>query len=282
MNLEKQFPFIAAVISGIITWIATMFFFRQYLGFMTIVLILSISFTKFEPWAFIGSFLIGLAIELFNKGAVAQLRIVGLLIAGGSILQVIGAFLYNPTETSHPPSSIGQNTIFALIGLTFNRVIQFATCPPGFVVDVRSNLIQVFLSVINCHSKQAVERLSQVSSQQGYGSAYWNTVVLVCLSALLLSPSLWAAFFAALRQVRFNLLEPGRVLRQTFKGLIGVTITGLATLVVVLLLGFAFYLMEPTMVSPNSQEDLTTMFFGMFFSIDAFFGALGAGWGASW
>lgn len=282
MNPEKRLPFIAAVISGVITWVATLFFLRQYLGFMTIVLILAIALARFEPWAFIGSFLIGLAIELFNKGAVAQLRVVVLLLAGGSILQAIVAFSYKPSGTSYIPSSTGQNTVFALIGLAFNRVIQFMTCPPGFVVDAKSNLIQVFLSVMNCHSRQAVETLSRASPQQDYGPAYWNAVALVCLRAFLISPALWAAFFAALRQVRFNLLEPGRVLSQTFKGLIGMALTGFLTWVIMLLFGFTLFLMGPAIASSTSQEGLTTIFFVVFLSVDAFLGALGAGWGASW
>lgn len=282
MEIEKRLPFIAAIISSLIAWLATLLFLDQYIGLMTIALIVALLFFRFEPWAFIGSFLIGLAIDLFNSGAVAQLNVVIVMLLVGTILQITVYLLYKPSKATHLHSSVTQNMVFALIGMILSRVTQFVTCPPGYPVDGKTDILQTFFAVMDCHSRRFLEVLSQASLEHGSGIAYWNTVAWVFLRAFLLSPVLWTPAFAALRQVRFNVLQPGRVVKKTLTGLIGMALTGFFTWIIMLLLLPLVWTISHPSVALISQEDALKIVFILLLSIDAFFSILGAGWGASW
>lgn len=282
MELEKRLPFIAAIISSLIAWLATFLFLKQYIGLMTIALIVALLIFRFEPWAFIGSFLIGLAIDLFNNGAVAQLKIVVFLLTTGSILQIVAYLLYKPSKTTHLHSSVAQNMVFALIGMILGRVAQFVTCPPGYPLDGKTDILQTFFAVMDCHSRRLFEVLSQASLEHGSGIAYWNTIAWVFLRAFLLSPIFWTAAFAALRQVRFNVLRFGRVVKKTLTGLVGMALTGFFTWIsMLLILPLAWAISHPS-VALISEADALKIVYILLLSIDAFFSILGAGWGASW
>lgn len=86
--MERRLPFIAAIISGVITWVATWLFFRELLALTTIVILLALLIMRFDPWALIGSFLVGLAFALFNDRKYAELNVVLFLLLFGSLLQI--------------------------------------------------------------------------------------------------------------------------------------------------------------------------------------------------
>ena len=204
--MEKRLPFIAAIVSGVITWIATALFLREYLALTTIVLLVAMPLLRFNAWTLIGGFLTGLVIELLREGATEQLLVVVLMLIVGTGLQLAAVFVPTfVTGLQFPQSSLGQNMVFATIG---------AVLWHGFLLVLSMPFIPKGWDPVSVWSRSATYR--------ELGPEYYNAVALCCLY----SPFPWAAFFAALRQVNFNLLNPGRLLAHTFKAMLGAVFVG--------------------------------------------------------
>lgn len=229
-KMEKHVPFIAAIVSGVITWIATALFLRQYLALTTIVLLVGIPLLRFNAWALIGGFLTGVATDLLSKGATEQLRVVVLMLIIGSGLQLAVAIL--PTFVRGlrlPESSLGQNMFFAFIGIILSYAFAFLRCSALVPIPKGAHVTlgRALAFVMYCQSMEPFVQVSNlVQAAKEYGPEFWNAVGLACLWILIMSPMTWAVFFAALRQVNFNLLDPGRLLARTFMAFLGLVFIG--------------------------------------------------------
>ena len=241
--MEQRLPFIAAVISGIATWIATALFLTQYLALTTIALIIAILIFRFNPWAFFGAFLTGLAIELFKNESNEQFRIVLLILLVGSGLQLAAVLL--PAFFSGlrlPSSSVGQNMVFGVMGIILCYGLQFWMCKPS--ISVGSSFNELVSQVNLCQSRLTVSPLNTLLFGTGSRPEILNAVLSACMVQILLSPLVWAGFFAAARQVNFNLLQLKSLLAHTLTAALGslVFLIVLAILLVPVAIVFGFVL----------------------------------------
>jgi len=286
--MEKHLPFIAAIISGVITWVATALFLQQYLALMSILLLVAIPLLRFNAWTLIGGFLTGLAIELFNRGATEQFRVAILMLIIGTGLQLAAVFLPALARGLRlPESSLGQNMLFALIGIMLFYGSQFLRCPPLIPRGPQVTLSQAYLQLTDCRTREALAHLARAEAYQEYGWESWNTLALAFLWGLLMSPMTWGAFFAALRQVNFNLLAPGRLLASTFRAFLGQLAILFILALVYVLLGILFL---PFVVLADSLEiqslpsghPLVEAKAAISLTITIFVATLGSACGARW
>lgn len=274
--MEKRLPFIAAIISGIITWLATALFWQNYLPLATLVLLFAVVVLRFNVWSLAGGFLIGLAIDLHNSGEDAQLRIVFTLLVAGSLLQLIIASLQNKPSGQHT-SSISQNTIAALLGIGLAYFIQFRICQPVMTTGTFS-IIELVARIFGCHFQFTFGVLAQtnLSGTVEIGPAFLNSLAALCLYTLLISPISWACVFAAISAERFNLLRLNRILSRSFKAFWGLSLAGFITLIIWVILGAISFSLPSSSV--QIQEGLVLIAV----IVNIYFTAWGAGWGASW
>lgn len=287
--MERRLPFIAAIISGVITWVATWLFFREHLALATVIILFALLVMRFDPWAFVGSFLVGLAFALFNDRRYAALDIVLFLLLFGSLLQIAARVTERKQNPGAPKASVRLNAAAAFLGVVASRVVQFATCPPGHPPssDV-GGLMAAWVEVINCHARPAFDLVFAASSSH-MALQQWNSLAAVMLKAIALSPALWAAVFAALAQV-LMIGQPWRIWRQTIRGLLGITAAGsilLLGLILVMVVGVFVYMilvLAGPLTTDIEYRALTLQDIAwplaIFLSLDALVTSLGAGWGA--
>ncbi len=287
--MERRLPFIAAIITGIVTWVATWLFFRELLALTTIVILLALVIMRFDPWAFMGSFLVGLAFALFNDRKYPELEVVLFLLLFGSLLQIAARLTERKQNPGAPKASVRLNAAAAFLGIVASRVVLFATCPPTHPPgsDV-VGLMTAWIEVINCHAKPAFD-LMLAASNSHMALLQWNSLAAIMLKAIALSPALWAAVLAALAQV-LVIGQPWRIWRQTIRGLLGITAAGsilLLGLVAVMVVGtFAYMILvlAGPLTTDIEYRALTIQDVAwpmvIFLSLDTLVTSLGAGWGA--
>lgn len=287
--MERRLPFIAAIISGIVTWVATWLFFRELLALTTIVILLALVIMRFDPWAFMGSFLVGLAFALFNDKKHPELNVVLFLLLFGSLLQIAARLTERKPNPGATKASVRLNAAAAFLGIVASRVVLFATCPPTHPPgsDV-AGLMTAWIEVINCHVRPAFD-LMLAASNSHMTLQQWNSLAAIMLKAIALSPALWAAVLAALAQV-LVIGQPWRIWRQTIRGLLGITAAGsilLLGLIAVMVIGtFAYIILvlAGPLTTDIEYRTLTVQDVAwpmvIFLSLDALVTSLGAGWGA--
>jgi len=226
--MEERLPFIAAVISGIIAWIATALFLQQYLALMTIVLILSIVLLRLNAWALVGGFLTGLALELFNRGATNQFIVILSVLAIGTGLQ-LAVVLIPPvnSEFRSPSSSVGQNMVFGMIGITLSYGFHFLLCKPTISVGSDLFITRILMQFGQCDASFTYsEPFIKFLSNQEFGLDVLNSLAFVCLMRFFLSQFTWVAIFASLRQINFKIFAFSTFLKHALTAYFGGLIIG--------------------------------------------------------
>jgi hypothetical protein len=283
--MKSRLPFIASIISGVIIWILTALFIREYLALTTIILLIAIVLMRGNSWALIGGFLTSLAIQLFNSGKNDQLLIVVVILIFGIALQLaVSCFSPLLRGSPLPSSSIGQNMVFGIIGISLCVGFRLLLCKPSISFESQSLSGQIFeglLQLQRCDMKLISGTLpSNISQELG---AFCNDIFLVCLKTLALSYLVWAAFFSALRQTNFNILSIRRLLSQTIKSFSGSLIIMFLFYIIVviffipILLFVIFFFHQSAII-----EQFALISYLLYYLLFIICIAFGAGWGSRW
>lgn len=281
--MEDRLPFIAAIISEVIVFLAALFFFQDYLALTTLVLVLATLILRLNAWALIGGFLTGVAIDFFLKGATNELRVILLVLVVGSILQLMAVFVPRiVSEVRTPMPSAKQAAVFAMIGITLSIGSTLALCDPAPPLASQNAFEGLLYQFGECEARLAAGRYFDLQFDEVRGLALYNILALTCFRFFILLPTTWAAFFAALRVVNFNLLAPRQLLSQTFRAYLG-AIFGGGILAAILQTPIILVILAVGSFSVSDQVTAwTQVLFALSMGIGLFAFALGAGWGAGW
>ncbi len=243
--MEKRLPFIAAIISSAITWVATYLYFREYLWVATIVLFVAIALLRFNAWALIGSFLTGLAIELYYQGAHPQFSKVLIVLAIGILIQLLVPIASNTRATE---TSITQNTLFAFLGVLVAYGIQFKACE-GYSGAVNTSPVALGLAtkLYSCYMDYAFRTLMR-PEYADLNLHFWNAAAGFMVRVLLMSAPLWACFMAAVSRERFDPRRLPQIIQKTASAWAwGLLLPGLLILVSWAILGImGVFVNDPT------------------------------------
>ncbi|MCB9009935.1 MAG: hypothetical protein H6656_21620 [Ardenticatenaceae bacterium] len=296
--MEDRLPFIAAIISGLITTVATAYYISDLLPLMIVIIIVSTVLLRFNAWALIGGFLTGLAFLEYEQGGQRFWVIIGLLV-GGAVLQVITALLVGVRSARiKDRSTYWQNVVFAGIGVTAVFLAYLVICRNAYPPQQDLTIIEQGKYLLFCVGRFVLEPYLQMSLDasgqivfESFYPAYQavvegaeitealilptiNVIAAVFLRTFIIAPPTYAALFAALRQIGFRFWDVGLWLKQTFRAWRGGALIGTLGL----------FIQIPIFIGAAAANTETMTFYLILLGlvVGYFFYALGAGWGARW
>lgn len=291
IDLEENLPYVASIIGGVLSWIVTLLYLQEYLWLITMVVLFALLVLRFNPWAFIGSTLAGIAIELHTHGQYNQLYKVFFVIIAGTGLEIVARLSKRSSRSDSYGPPLGQNMTFAWIGFVFSFFVQYiisrAICVPETLIakysaQVPDGLSGTFFLVTLCQVDFVATRLSNVSLNDGL--AFWNTLTLCFLYIIAQHPITWCVILAAFSEIRFKLYRIGLLIKKSFYGFLGM-MAAVIIGYIPLLIGFAIIagISNFLLFLTPDQEMLIVQFLMM--SLNAlilFILTLGVAWGVSW
>jgi hypothetical protein len=268
--VQQCLPFLVAILSGLVTWVATALFLRQYILVATIVLLIAIPLCRLNAWAVTGAFLAGLAIRLFGTNATDQLRVVLWMLVVGTALHTAVAFL--PTlvkELRVPESSVGQNMLFALSGVPISYGLALVRCSgsvevwrglsavsEGWVRAGSPAVVARLYVLLRCQVLMPLLELNRIAvASPASGLEFCNLAGLGCLWWAASTPIPWAIFFAAFRQVNFRLPSLAHLLGCSLLAFLGVFTTYFAYYLVLVFVAVGWMILSA--LDPGTLQGVT-------------------------
>lgn len=253
---EKRLPFIAAIITEVFVAAVTYLYFEEYfyLTVGIVVVSLLLSSTQFNPWALVGSLLTALAIMFYTEQDLASLRIVIILLLGGSVLQLVAALIGGSAGEGQVRSSLGLNVLFAVLGVGFAYFLIFRMCEPrlGPLMTDEAGIGRTWELLLGCYLEYSLEPLEpywpvftfmRTGEITPPAEADWPTMLNAIFHSFgrmfILGPAVWASVFAAVSEIRFRVYNVGEFVNRFLAGLFGLNFLGCLALVVILALAVA-------------------------------------------
>ena len=214
MDVEKKLPFVFNLATGLIATLIVSLVLGEYYYLVFLVLCVMLVTWRVHPRAILAAVLLTLLQSIATSQQIDQTRLVLaiLFIAIGEVVFVLIPSIH--TGIAVPRSSIGQNMVFALIGITFNLFFRYLWCTySGFSTSILEITSETFLAlrVDSCTQAlifQQANLLTDAQNQFDLLVGIADSMLQVSLRRIFIDPLFWGTIFATLRQMvgdRFGL-----------------------------------------------------------------------------
>jgi hypothetical protein len=282
IDLEKDLPYVASVIGGLLGCLVTFLYLDEYLWLVVAVALFATLVFRFNPWAFIGSVLTGIAIELHTRGQFSDSYRVIFVILVGTGLELAARLGESRLRSDLGGAPFGRNVTFAWIGLVFSVPVQYVTtlavCAPD---NLAANLSETFSLVTTCQVAFVVTKLSEVSVSDGL--VFWNTLALCIAYVVVQHPITWCCILATLSETRFRFYRVVLIIRKSFYGFLGIMaafVVGYIPLLIGVAVSAGIASLSASL-APDEAARIIQLFMLVVNALVLFLMALGAAWGVS-
>lgn len=256
---EIELPFIAEIVMSVFTLAVSWLYFRDWFLIFAGLLLVVLLVLRRQAWSISAAVLMTLAFDLFQRGRMAELRVVMIILAAGVVLQLLAA-LWQRYQIGYWGSSYRENAVFAALGIVIAYAIQFRLCPPVVNEVSLPALMYLWLGMAGCMTGVAMDPLLTLTlgpdglpvgfepkpGMETLSPLFFGTLALVFLRAYLLTPAFWAVFLAGLRAAGLAIWNPLRVLRAFWHAFWGAQWAGLVALLLIGLLLLIREAVRPT------------------------------------
>ncbi len=177
MDFEGKYPYIAAIMSGLLGWMVALFYVQEYLWIVTLTVVASLLVFRFNPWAFLGSVFAGIAIELATKSLYTQLWPILIVLIIGSVMDVVSRLIKSISGYGPYASPLGRNVTFGWIGLIFSFFAQYIItsifCPSSEIIvaeygleEFHKGLYGALLVMYLCQVDLVIAGFSQLPAKE--------------------------------------------------------------------------------------------------------------------
>lgn len=270
---EKNTPFIAEIVNGILACIAVWFYRGEFLGLFIIFLLLWLVIFRKGILAIAGAVLISLAIELYTAGISGEFGMVLFLIFIGMVID-IAIFIGLPLLRGQPLGipSITEAMFFAVIGVGIAYLIQILTCRIPVIQNGSIDATQIFSKMMSCHTQYVQAELSNITTLNS--PDVWNNIALLCLRFAMIAPITWACIMVALRRVNFSPSSFGEFFGYAVRAYFGIAFAGIAPILIFAVIA----IVKPDIVPEMNFSSFSFIgpFYFFYLVTDIFFASLGA------